>query len=145
MFTTWTSGGPALKTFASLYSAPALAGIPGIDKSSKIAKFMADIRDNFKVEHLALSQRGAGLYLCTPAWQSIHEADRFLLDILRETTLRNETAIISDTPVFLTHTSLVDDLQSIGRLPYRSVLLQLSDSFSLGLLSNPSLDINQLY
>jgi len=63
---------------------------------------------------------------------------------LRQGLLKTETSIIIDTPVYLTHTSLSDDFQNIGRIPYRFVLLQFSDTFSLTLLTDPSLDLSEL-
>jgi hypothetical protein len=52
---------------------------------------------------------------------------------------------VTDTPIYLTHTSLTNDFSSIGTLPYRFVVLQLSESFSMSLLCDTSLDLTELY
>lgn len=56
-------------------------------------------------------------------------------------------AIIYDIPVYLTHTSLVEDAEeaSFGQDPYRFIILKLSPIFTLTLLCGPSVDINSLY
>lgn len=54
-------------------------------------------------------------------------------------------SIIHDIPIYLTHTCLIEDMNMIGKVPYRYVIMQLSDIFTLTLVSEPSLDINDLY
>ena len=62
-----------------------------------------------------MSYRKEGIYLCTKSWQNIHEADRYLLNISHESIINDETLTISDQPIFLTHTSLVDGSE-VGEL-----------------------------
>jgi hypothetical protein len=56
-------------------------------------------------------------------------------------------AIIYDIPVYLTHTSLVEEAEdaSFGQDPYRYIILKLSPIFTLTLLCGPSVDVNDLY
>jgi hypothetical protein len=99
------------------------------------------IKESYGVEHISLWLQDK-IYLCSPAWHSIHEADKVLLNLYRSV---NNDSIINDIPVFLTHTSLVDDINMIGRVPYRYVIMHLSDLFTVTLVSDPSLEINDLY
>lgn len=48
-------------------------------------------------------------------------------------------------PVYLTHTSLVEGTESIGKDPYRYIILQLSELFTMTLLCGPTTDTNDLY
>ena len=50
-----------------------------------------------------------------------------------------------DIPIYLTHTSLIDDMNMIGKVPYRYLIVQLSEFFTLTLLTDPSLEINDFY
>jgi len=52
---------------------------------------------------------------------------------------------VIETPIYLTHTSLTNDFTSIGILPHRFVVLQLSEAFSLSLICDPSLDLTELF
>lgn len=104
---------------------------------------MAKIKEKFKIQHISLEEKNKGLLMCTKGWMSIHEADRFLLELHRETTRSEE--IITDTPIYLTHTALSQDFGSIGKAPYRYVTLKLGvESFSMGLLCDPTLNIDEL-
>lgn len=47
------------------------------------------------------------VYLCTKGWNEIHEADKILLKIFKEA---NSDPIICDIPLYLTHTSLVEEM-----------------------------------
>lgn len=83
-----------------------------------------------------MSYRKEGIYLCTKSWQNIHEADRYLLNISHESIINDETLTISDQPIFLTHTSLVDDFSSIGKVSYRLIVIKVSEIFSVNLISD---------
>ena len=113
-------------------------------KSDHVKQFMIKVKDKFKIKHLSLNHKGFGTQICSVSWSQIHQADIYLLDLLRQGLLKCETSVIIDTPVYLTHTSLSNDFSTIGRAPYRFVLLQFSDTVSLSLLSDPSLDLSDL-
>jgi len=47
-----------------------------------------------------------------------------------------------DIPVYLTHTSLVNDLKAIGRVPFRYLLIQMPCGTQVGTLADPSVDLS---
>lgn len=81
------------------------------------------VRDQFKIEHIALNLNKQGLYFCSKGWSAIHEADRYLIEIQRTAIITDQTSIISDVPIYLTHTSFVEDFSSIGYLSYRLIIV----------------------
>lgn len=111
------------------------------NRNGRILKLISKLKDQFGIEHIALWLNDK-IYACSAGWYNIHDADKSLLLLYQ---LVNKDAIIHDIPVYLTHTSLVEDMSQIGKVPYRFVIMQLSEIFSLTLVSDPTLDINELY
>jgi len=91
---------------------------------------------------LACHDAENNLWFCTPAWFSLHEADRYLINLSAYAKDDQDDSIF--TNIYLTHTSLVEDYSSIGFIPYRLVVLPLTGGFSFRLISDQSLDLNQL-
>src|SRR5258706_6287717 len=99
------------------------------------------LKEKFKIIHYCL-WIGDEIYLCSREWNKMHEADKVLLFLYKQT---NADSIITDVPIYLTHTSLVDDMRYVGHMPYRFVIMQLSELFSFSFVSDPELDINRVY
>ena len=111
-----------------------------LNRNKRVIKLLQSIRDQFKIEHMALWMNDK-VYLCTKGWESIHEADKTLLYLYK---LVHNDCMIYDMPLFFTHTSLLEDMSQIGKIPYRFVILHLSDKFTLTIVSDPQQDINLL-
>eukprot|EP00347_Sterkiella_histriomuscorum_P022838 403336959 len=110
------------------------------NRNESINKLMKTIKDKFNIEHMALWISDK-IYMCTKGWLNIHEADKSMLYLYK---LAHNDAMIFDIPLYFTHTSLIDDMNQIGKVPYRYVILQLADKFTLTVVSDPQLDINHL-
>ena len=87
---------------------------------------------------------------CSSAYEKLQNADKFTLFILKETLERGTYRSglkFQDIPVFLTHTSLDEDLNSIGRVPVRYLLFYFPEMAGLTItcLSEPDTDMNQVY
>ena len=112
-----------------------------LQRSERVRFLMQKVQKAFDVGHLALWLEDQ-IYFASASWHEIHEVDKTLLFVYK--TLSKE-GLIYDTPVYLTHTTLVEDAPAIGKIPYRYVVLKLSELFTLTLLSGPQLDVNELY
>jgi len=112
-------------------------------RNQKIKYLLRSIQENFQIQHLALWLKHK-LYFCSSGWNDIHAVDKSLLYLYEKVKTK---AVIYDIPVYLTHTSLVDDDEQIyfGLDPYRYIILKLSPIFTLTLLCGPSVDLNELY
>jgi len=107
-----------------------------MSETKAIKAAIKQVCDKFKVEHCALLSTKAGLIACTKGWQQMHEADRVLLSLVCKSE--------QDCPVHLTHTSLNEDANGIGRVAYRLVTVSLSEEHLLCLISDSTLDLEAL-
>ena len=57
----------------------------------------------------------------------------------------NTSEKLYDFPVFLTHTSLVEDPENVGIDAYRYIIIHISPLFTLTLLCGPSVEVNEFY
>ncbi|CDW82119.1 UNKNOWN [Stylonychia lemnae] len=111
-----------------------------LKRNEKIVGMLKSIQKQFKIEHMALWIDDK-IYSCTQGWNNIHEADLSMLFLYKKVY---SDSVIFDIPLYLTHTSLLDDMSQIGKIPYRYVIFQLSELFKLTIISDPLLDINDL-
>lgn len=110
-------------------------------RSDRIRYLLQSIQKEFNIDHLALWLENK-LYYCSSGWNDIHAVDKCLLYLYKR--VKNK-AIIYDVPIYLTHTSLVEDPETVGVDPYRYIILKLSPLFTLTLVCGPSVDVNELY
>ncbi|CAI2368359.1 unnamed protein product [Moneuplotes crassus] len=96
--------------------------------------------ENFQVEHSALWLEDK-LYCCSSGWSEIHPVDQCLLFLYKK--LRNKEQLY-DFPIFLTHTSLVDEPENVGIDAYRCIIIHISPLFTLTCLSGPSVNSEEL-
>ena len=102
---------------------------------------MTKLKRDFNVGHCALWLKNR-LYLSSQGWFDLHEADKTLLYLYMQV---HNDSIITDIPVYLTHTALIEDISKIGYIPYRFVIMQLSEYFTLTIIIDDSIELNDLY
>ena len=110
-------------------------------RNDRIRYLLQSIQTEFQIDHLALWLENK-LYYCSVGWNDIHSIDKCLLYLYKRV---KDKAIIYDVPVYLTHTSLVEDPETVGIDPYRYIILRLSPIFTLTLVWGPSVDVTELY
>ena len=73
----------------------------------------------------------------------MHSTDQQVLCIIKTSKLQRAFGEMQvfDTPVYLTHTSLVEDIRAIARVPFRFIVLPLPIGAHLTILADPTLDV----
>ena len=65
----------------------------------------------------------------------MHTADKQLLGLIIQSKA-DEGLIFADTPVYLSHTSLTNDLSAIGKIPFRFLMFNLPNSIQVGIIAD---------
>ena len=53
--------------------------------------------------------------------------------------------LFSEVPVYLTHTSLIQDLKAIGKVPFRFLMFNLPNSIQVGIFADSNTRIDLVY
>ena len=65
----------------------------------------------------------------------MHTTDKQLLGFIIQSKA-NEDVLFADVPVYLTHTSLVNDLKAIGKVPFRYLTFNLPNNIQVGIIAD---------
>jgi hypothetical protein len=97
----------------------------------------------YEVSHIALFH-GEDLLACTKEYQNLHFTDQQLFYIVKESnTEKLKELEFSETVVFPTHTSLSDDIKSIGLVAFRLIVIKFQ-SIQLCVLADSETKVNQI-
>ena len=92
-------------------------------KNIPVVEFIKGLQERFEVHHIAVWAEHK-LQVCSEEWYNMHTTDKQLLSFIIQS--RDEEGLLfADMPVYLTHTSLRDDLGAIGTVPFRYLMFNL--------------------
>ena len=91
-------------------------------QSRDFIEFVESIRKQFSVQHIAI-YLGQELLVCSNAYFCLHPTDKQLLYILKENLILKAQDGFAEMIVYPTHTSLTDDIKSIGSVAFRYIVM----------------------